>query len=172
MPTWSDITLPVRDGVKGVGRTALHPTRNLMRAAMTCPLEGRHAAVAAWLRQLTSERVEVLNPKDPALRSMVFAMWKRAHVRITPDELVSLSGAARAKAYRLFREWYGMTPKAFILASRLELAEALLLQGLPIAEVSWRCGWENPTTFARCWQRCHGQRPSDFSSQPAPRRKR
>lgn len=164
MPVWSDLTLPVRDGMNGVGRLAPLPTRTLLAAAFAAPPARRRAAVADWLQQLVQERVTVVCPQERPLLAMVHQMWKRAHVRITPDELVAASGAARARAYRLFTGWYGLTPKAFILAARLELAAALLAQGLGVAEVAWRCGWDNPTTFARCWRRAHGANPSQAGS--------
>lgn len=159
-PTWSDLTLPMRENVQGTGKLHPHPTRALADAAFAAAPARRRDATAAWLRQLVQERIEVRYPDDQALLAMVQLMWRRAHVRITPEELVEASGAARARAYRLFTQWYEMTPKAFILANRLNLAAALLAQGLPVADVAWRSGWSNATTFARCWRRDRGGRPS------------
>lgn len=161
MPTWSDLTVAPL-GVRGIGRVEREPTRSLLVAALAAAPEGRRAAVRAWLAQLVQEPVRMLWPEDRAQRAMVFRMWRGTHVRIDPEDLVRVSCAARARAYRLFAEWYGMTPKAFILASRLELAETLLAQGLGVAETAWRCGWDTPDTFARCWRRAHGAPPAEW----------
>lgn len=77
-----------------------------------------------------------------------------------------LYATAHVSPAHLSREWkkhFGMTPKEWINARRLEYAARLLLQSaIPIKEISARCGFENKTYFYRIWTQHYGMTPKEY----------
>lgn len=163
LPSWSDVAV-VEPERRWFGRLPVQPTRTLVEAAIAGP--DHRAALRQWLAQFVKEPVEKGNWREPVLQPMVELMWRRGHVGVTVAELVKASGAARSTAYETFARWYGLPPKEMILASRLELAGALLRQGLAVAEVAHRCQFRSADTFTRCWRRAHGVAPSQWQRRP------
>lgn len=160
LPAWSDLIM-VGAAERWIGKLPLQPTLGLVQAGLAAPAGQQDAAAAAWLRRLVQERPAVLDFQQPILQPMVELMWRRFHVGVTVEDLVRVSGASRSAAYKAFTAYYGLPPREAIIACRLTMAEALLAQGLAIAEVAWRCGFGSPDTFTRCWRRRHGVAPRD-----------
>lgn len=158
LPAWSDVVIDSHEG-KWFGRVPLQPTRGLLEAAQ---VGQQPAATAAWLRQLTIGLPEESDYRQPILRPMVELIWRRSVSGVSVEDLVRASGVSRSVAYQVFTRWYGLPPRQAILRYRLTMAEALLAQGLAVAEVSRRCGFGHPDTFARCWRRCHGVAPRSW----------
>jgi AraC-like DNA-binding protein len=158
LPAWSDLIMVGADA-RWIGKLPLQPTLGLVQAGLAAPVAERDAVAMAWLRQLVDEQPADLDFQQPILQPMVELMWRRFHVGVTVEDLVRVSGASRSAAYKTFTSYYGLPPREAIIACRLTMAEALLAQGLAVAEVAWRCGFGNPDTFTRCWRRRHGSAP-------------
>lgn len=166
LPGWADLAL-VAPQVHWGGKVPLDPHAERLRRALTATPKRQTAAVAAWLAGLVEAQCETMDHHQPILEPMVELMWRRFHIGITVADLVQASGASRSAAYAAFSRWYGLPPREAIISCRLTLAEALLTQGLAVAEVAWRCGFGNPDTFTRCWRRRHGQPPRTWLRQTA-----
>ncbi|WP_198029064.1 helix-turn-helix domain-containing protein [Actinoplanes sp. N902-109] len=63
---------------------------------------------------------------------------------------------------RLFRQELGMTPTQFVLASRVEAAQRLLVSGVPVMNVAQQSGFGSEETFRRAFQRHVGSSPSAY----------
>lgn len=63
---------------------------------------------------------------------------------------------------RLFKQYYGLTPKQFHIERRLHRAKALLLGGANIAETCYDVGFESPSSFSTLFKARFGSTPSDF----------
>ncbi len=62
---------------------------------------------------------------------------------------------------RLFRKYFGTSPKVYYMQLRLEKARNLLLQtDLPIIEISMICGFNSSSHFSKCYRRNFGASPS------------
>lgn len=158
LPRWSDVVVE-RAGERWFGRLPRQPGAGLVAAILAAPPDRARNAAAAWLRQLAAEPPVHSDYRQPVLWPMVELMWRRSLSGLTVDALVRASGASRTVAYEVFRRWYGLPPREAILGNRLTMAEALLAQGVPVAEVARRCGFTNPDTFTRCWRKAHGAAP-------------
>lgn len=85
------------------------------------------------------------------------------------SELVSISQLAnqiyRSPDYasKLFRKTYGITPYAYLLQQKIQLACRLLQStALPVQEISSRLGYEDAHYFSGLFHRYMGVSPSDY----------
>lgn len=161
LSAWSDVMLGDHER-EWHGKLPVEPSRRLMDQALVAEDAGeRRRLLAECIRQVLAESVSELAWDHPAMERMVTALWTRLHMGVTVEDLVRASGLGRTRAYLLFGQGYGVTPKDAIAESRLRLAQGLLAAGLPVAEVSSRCGYPSADTFRRCWRREHGAAPRE-----------
>ena len=91
------------------------------------------------------------------------------------SEEISLSGLARASlfspwyAYRLFRDYLGLTPTEYIRKYRLTQAAKRLRSGkVKVIDAAYDAGFANVDTFTRAFYREFGLNPSDYMKYPIP----
>jgi AraC family transcriptional regulator len=85
---------------------------------------------------------------------------------VTLDALASTVGLSKFHLLRVFKATYGETP--FQRLTRLRMEEARRLLGTTsttILEISYLCGYENPTHFATAFRRTIGVSPSEYRAQ-------
>ena len=91
------------------------------------------------------------------------------------SEEISLSDLARASlfspwyAYRLFRDYLGLTPTEYIRKYRLTQAAKQLRSGkVKVIDAAYDAGFANVDTFTRAFYREFGLNPSDYMKYPIP----
>lgn len=90
----------------------------------------------------------------------------RDHIRshgltpITAADLARISGLGPSRAWELFREHFGCTPRQALERRRCAVAAALLDHGLAVSEVASRCGFVDRGTFTRAFARIQGVGPA------------
>jgi AraC-like DNA-binding protein len=92
-----------------------------------------------------------------------------AHIRRNLGEplevphLADLAGLSRAHFSRVFAEYEGVSPAAFVLAERMRRAASLLVGGAAsVKEVSRACGFDDANYFAKAFRRSFGASPTEF----------
>ncbi len=81
------------------------------------------------------------------------------------DRLAHAGGLSRAHFVRLFSTSLGMPPSAYVLATRMDRAERLLLAtDATINSIARSCGFADGNYFAKAFRRASGQSPSEFRS--------
>jgi AraC-like DNA-binding protein len=63
---------------------------------------------------------------------------------------------------RLFKRYYGQTPKQYLTEKRLIRAKELLAGGGSISETCYDIGFESPASFSTLFKARFGMTPSDF----------
>lgn len=81
---------------------------------------------------------------------------------LTRDELASWAGVNRTKLSEGFRVMFGATLHDYLVDCRMNAARALLLQGIPVADVAERVGYQDRGSFSKLFKRLHGVSPSDY----------
>lgn len=91
------------------------------------------------------------------------------YLRVHCTEKITLEELAKSCCYnpsyfsRLFREHYGMTLTEFLLQSRMELAERLLLEtNLSVEEIASRTGFSGSNPFYRAFKERNGVSPREY----------
>ena len=159
IPTRSDILIGNRQR-EWRGGLPEEPCRRLMDRVLVADDDPRRERCRELIDQVLRESIVDLAFMHPPVQRMVERLWASLHRGVTVRDLVRASGLSRPHAYRLFTSEYGVTPKKAIETARLWLADGLLRNGLPIAQVAERCGYPSAITFSRAFKRTRGTSPS------------
>jgi AraC-like DNA-binding protein/quercetin dioxygenase-like cupin family protein len=86
---------------------------------------------------------------------------------ITVQEMSDLTHLTVPAFCRYFKKMTGQTLTGFLQEYRISQARLLLLQDMPITEVSYAAGFNNLSHFNRTFLKLTGQTPSDYRKQQA-----
>ena len=78
------------------------------------------------------------------------------------DDLSALRYTSKFHFLRLFKRYYGQTPRQYLIEKRIERARELLRTGSNVTEVCFEVGYENPSSFCTLFRRRSGVTPSEF----------
>jgi AraC-like DNA-binding protein len=63
---------------------------------------------------------------------------------------------------RLFKRYYGQTPKQYLIDKRIELAKALLTKGANVTQTCFDIGFDCPSSFSTLFKSRVGLTPTEF----------
>lgn len=146
--------------------------RELLTRAINCHRDGCREWACAWLQVALMEIIRQDVRTWPAGRLGDQAR-KIEHicerVRRNPGRRVSVEGLAdelhvSPKHFcRLFRQFQGLSPRAFITRSRIEVAQMLLLTSShSVARIAEMLGYDTPFHFSSQFKAKVGLSPSEF----------
>ncbi len=82
---------------------------------------------------------------------------------ISVQRLYQLAGMSRSAFYRAFTDQFGMGPNQLVLLERIRYAKQLLLQpDIPVKEVCFASGFNDPNYFTRLFKKMEGMTPQEF----------
>lgn len=114
--------------------------------------------VAATDRDLLQQLLQMKKPVKANLTEIVEANFATP---ITIEQLAYLSGRSLASFKRDFNDIYNMPPSDWIRIKRLNKAkEALENTNMPVLDVCYMVGFENPSHFSRIFKEYFGYTPS------------
>ena len=133
---------------------------------------GRPDLAAGWLSailQMLSEDMEQLEESGSASRHQQRIQELCLSISEEPEASYRIEDMAKAcylspdHFSRLFKKQMGMSPKAYIINSRIQAAKGLLLSsGYSIEEIADQCGFQNVFYFSRLFKKKTGLPPSSF----------
>lgn len=84
----------------------------------------------------------------------------------TLQEMAKLSGYSVSHFSSLYVQRFGLSPKADLIQSRIQLARQLLYYSeLSITEISKQCGFQSIYYFSKCFKETVGMSPSEYVKQ-------
>jgi len=66
---------------------------------------------------------------------------------------------------RLFKKYYGQTPKQYLTDKRIEKAKQLLKEGMSVTETCFEVGFESPCSFSTLFRARTGQTPAAYKKE-------
>jgi AraC-like DNA-binding protein len=144
------------------GSVPEQPYRGLVTALMDERREAeRLRLVDEILAQVREERIDFVDWRRPETLAMAAWLWNHLHEPFDVDEMVARAGIGRTAGFRLFKEFFGQSPKQELLAQRLALARHLLHRGLSVGESARRSGFATRAELTRTFRRKVGHPPSE-----------
>jgi AraC-like DNA-binding protein len=78
------------------------------------------------------------------------------------DLLSHIRFTSKFHLLRLFKKYYGQTPRQYLIEKRLEQAKEMLCKGTNISETCYDIGFESPSSFSTLFKARFGLTPSSF----------
>ncbi len=78
------------------------------------------------------------------------------------DLLSHIRFTSKFHLLRLFKRYYGQTPKQYLIDKRIEQAKQLLLKGTSVTETCFDIGFNSPCSFSTLFKSCIGLTPTEF----------
>lgn len=150
-------------------RAAADRYRSLF-SAMTAPSSTAHHMQAEeclflMLEQL-AENIETVK-KPPSVPKAIAAARSKIDdgpaAPITLDDLARLCGISRFQVLRGFARATGLTPHAYIIQRRLQLAKRLISRGIDLAEAAASSGFADQSHMTRLFVRTYGMSPGYYA---------
>ena len=66
---------------------------------------------------------------------------------------------------RLFKRYYGLTPRQYLIDKRIEKSKEYLRNGMTVTETCFSVGFESLGSFSKLFKTRTGKSPSDFKAQ-------
>jgi AraC-like DNA-binding protein len=81
------------------------------------------------------------------------------------DLLSHIRFTSKFHLLRLFKRYYGQTPKQYLTDIRIEKAKELLAQGTAITETCFDIGFDSPSSFSTLFKSRVGITPTEFQKE-------
>jgi AraC-like DNA-binding protein len=78
------------------------------------------------------------------------------------DLLSHIRFTSKFHLLRLFRRYYGQTPKQYLINKRIEKSKEYLKKGMTITETCFAIGFESPCSFSTLFKSRAGLTPTEF----------
>ena len=101
--------------------------------------------------------------RAPERLTPVFELLECTRQLDTPlSELAAVAGMSRYQLIRSFRKWTGLTPHAWQLNQRINLARDLMRDGDKLADIAYRLGFSDQSHFQRMFKAHTGVTPGNY----------
>lgn len=108
-------------------------------------------------------------PDNPLIRKVIAYIQEHITTIQDVEEICSALFVSKSHLHHLFVEEMKITPKKYILSKRMILAKSLIRSGEAPTDVYAKCGFQNYTTFFRCFKKFFGYCPSEEQEKGAKR---
>ena len=81
---------------------------------------------------------------------------------LTLDFLSYVRFTSKFHLIRLFKRYYGQTPRQYLIDRRLEKSKELLKMGQSVTETCFDIGFESPSSFSTLFKSKFGLTPTEF----------
>lgn len=104
-----------------------------------------------------------LSQNEQRLKKATIYIQENFSQKITIAQLAELVNYTPTHFINLFTKVFGMSPGKYLINTRLENAEFLLvLTDFTIAEIAEKCGYNNPSFFVKHFKKKYGLTPSQY----------
>lgn len=92
-------------------------------------------------------------------------------VDLNLDLLSHIQFVSKYHLLRLFKKYYGLTPRQYLMNKRIEKSKENLINGMTITETCFAVGFESLGSFSTLFKTKTGKSPSEFQKEQLSRSK-
>jgi AraC-like DNA-binding protein len=92
-------------------------------------------------------------------------------VDLNLDVLAHTQFVSKYHLLRLFKKYYGQTPRQYLIDKRIEKSKEHLLSGISVTETCFAVGFESLGSFSTLFKTKTGKSPTDFQKEQLSRSK-
>ena len=81
------------------------------------------------------------------------------------DLLSHIRFTSKFHLLRLFKKYYGQTPRQYLIDKRIEKSKTYLGMGMSVSETCYSVGFESPSSFSTLFKKKIGKTPTDFQKE-------
>ena len=96
---------------------------------------------------------------------------KHYDVDLNLDKLSLVQFVSKYHLLRLFKKYYGQTPRQYLINKRIEKSKEHLINGMSVTETCFAVGFESLGSFSTLFKRKIGQSPNNFQKEQLSRSK-
>lgn len=85
--------------------------------------------------------------------------------KLNLDFLSRVRYVSKFHLLRLFKRYYGMTPRQYLIDKRIQKSKELLISGMTVTEVCFAVGFESVGSFSSLFKRRNGKSPSQYQKE-------
>ncbi len=108
----------------------------------------------------------VLNAHSHILEEAAYFLREHFNEDINVGEIASRHFLSKYYFIKLFTDYYGTSPYAYLTNYRVQKAKECLILNMTVAETANLCGFGNMNNLNRIFKRCTGMTPSEFRKTP------
>ncbi len=122
----------------------------------------QHLIAGYLLEVIACSREQAGEKRSTRLETIDAFLRKNLDEPVILQELADIAGLSLSRFKSWFKSATGMTPLDYVLRYKLKVARQLLEAGkLPVTEIAFKTGFQNPQYFATVFRKFTGMRPSD-----------
>ncbi len=162
-PCWQDIANAVitdehlYQGYCTMAATLLDDTRELLDK-QTQVVE----YLSALIHTLDNQELAVDKQTPTALNKLADYLDEHCTQELSLDELCTLSGYSPSHLIRSFKQYFGMTPHAYIVNKRIQYGQRQLKKGTTIIDTALSAGFADQAHFQRTFKRLVAATPNQY----------
>ncbi len=92
-------------------------------------------------------------------------------VNLNLDLLSNIQCISKYHMLRLFKKYYGQTPRQYLIDKRIEKSKEQLKNGISVTETCFAVGFESLGSFSALFKTKTGKSPTEFQKEQLSRRK-
>jgi len=93
------------------------------------------------------------------------------HENLKLEFLSRIGFTSKYHLLRLFKKYYGLTPRQYLMDKRIEKSKENLLNGMTVTETCFAIGFESLGSFSKLFKAKTGKSPSVFQKEQLSRNK-
>ncbi|WP_449286806.1 AraC family transcriptional regulator [Marinobacter sp. PE14] len=162
-PRWQDISTATiseaiwYDRYCRMAKCLLDPQRDLLEK-QTEVVE----FLSDLMQKLAEQPVTAESRAPDTLSALARYLDHHAAEDVSLDTLCELSGFSPGHLIRAFKQYFGLTPHAYLVNRRVQLGRVDLKNGIPIAEAALNAGFADQPHFQRAFKRLMAATPNQY----------
>ena len=93
------------------------------------------------------------------------------NVNINMEVLSRVQWVSKYHLLRMFKKYYGLTPRQYLIDKRVEKSKEHLINGMSVTETCFAVGFESLGSFSTLFKTKTGKSPSEFQKEQLSRNK-